>query len=139
MYRNFLFILTLHYSGPGILLDIFHSVSYCFKFGSSFLFFSFPDWMFQEPMVWKVSGKIDRSIIIISIITVKCISKYHCQTESAVIFKAQWDTESHLHMSNLWLLWVKTQPALAISHYRAKHWREKEYNIKILVAADASV
>jgi len=54
--------------------------------------------MFQEPMVWKVSEKIDRSIII-SIITVKfSISKYHCQTESAVIFKAQWDTESHLHM-----------------------------------------
>jgi hypothetical protein len=81
MYRNILFILALSVcSCPRILLDMFHSVSCSFKFASFFLFFPFPNWMFQEPVVWKVSGEIDRSIIIISIITVTfSISEYNCQ------------------------------------------------------------
>ena len=46
----------------------------------SFLFFLYPNLMFKEPMVWKVFGKTDRSIIFVSIITVKfSISKYDCQ------------------------------------------------------------
>jgi hypothetical protein len=41
--------------------------------------------MFQEPMVQKVSGEIDRSIIIISTITVKfSIWKYVCLKETAI-------------------------------------------------------
>jgi len=139
MYRNFLFILTLSiYSGPGILLDMFHSVSCCFIFAPP-PFFSPPTECSKSPLFGKCLGKL------IGVSSLSVLLLWNLAFRNIIVglnqqsFLKHNGTQNHISIcTNLWLQWVKMQPALAISHYRAKHWCEKEYNIKILVAADVS-